>query len=91
MENLNLSVGIIETTGYVATIDALDTLLKTADVEIIDKELIGAGIVVIIIAGDISNVKEAINSAKCSIEKLKHKYRYTIIANPHNDIWNIIP
>lgn len=91
MENLNLSVGIIETTGYVATIDALDTLLKTADVEIIDKELIGAGIVVIIIAGDISNVKEAINSAKCAIEKLKHKYRYTIIANPHNDIWNIIP
>lgn len=91
MENLKLSVGIIETTGYVATIDALDTLLKTADVEVIDKELIGAGIVVIIIAGDVSNVKEAINSAKSAIEKLKHKYRYTIIANPHKDVWNIIP
>lgn len=91
MENLNLSIGIIETTGYVATIDALDTLLKTADVEVVDKELIGAGIVVIIIAGDISSVKEAIDSAKSSIEKLKHKYRYTIIANPHKDVWNIIP
>ena len=91
MENLNLSIGIIETTGYVATIYALDTLLKTADVEVIDKELIGAGIVVIIIAGDISSVKEAIDSAKSSIEKLKHKYRYTIIANPHEYVWNIIP
>lgn len=91
MKNLNLSIGIIETTGYVATIDALDTLLKTADVEIIDKELIGAGIVVIVIAGDISNVKEAIHSAENSIERLNHKYRSTVIANPHNDLWSIIP
>ena len=63
MENLNLSIGIIETTGYVAVISALDTLLNAANVEVIDKERIGSGIVVIIIAGSISNIKEAVKSA----------------------------
>ena len=58
MENLNLSIGIIETTGYIATISALDTLLNASNVIVIDKELIGAGIVVIIIAGSISNIKD---------------------------------
>ena len=65
MENLNLSIGIIETTGYVATISALDTLLNASNVEVIDKELIGAGIVVIIIAGSISNIKEAVKTREC--------------------------
>lgn len=91
MNNRNLALGVIETTGYIATIDSLDTLLKTANVEVIDKELIGAGIVVIIIVGDISSVKEAVNSAKKAIERLNYKYNYTVIANPHNDLWNIIP
>ena len=70
MENLNLSIGIIETTGYIATISALDTLLNASNVIVIDKELIGAGIVVIIIAGGISNIKEAIKSAEMAVEKL---------------------
>lgn len=91
MENLNLSIGIIETTGYVATISALDTLLNASNVEVIDKELIGAGIVVIIIAGSISNIKEAVKSAEISIKKLNSKCRNTIIAKPHDDVWKIIP
>ena len=68
MENLNLSIGIIETTGYVAVISALDTLLNAANVEVIDKERIGSGIVVIIIAGSISNIKEAVKSAEIAIK-----------------------
>lgn len=91
MENLNLSIGIIETTGYVATISALDTLLNASNVEVIDKELIGAGIVVIIIAGSISNIKEAVKSAEISVKKLNSKCRHTIIAKPHDDVWKIIP
>ncbi|MEI0798689.1 BMC domain-containing protein [Brachyspira intermedia] len=91
MENLNLSIGIIETTGYIATISALDTLLNASNVIVIDKELIGAGIVVIIIAGGISNIKEAIKSAEMTVEKLNAKCRHTIIARPHDDIWSIIP
>ncbi|OEJ13037.1 microcompartment protein [Brachyspira hampsonii] len=91
MENLNLSIGIIETTGYIATISALDTLLNASDVKVIDKELIGAGIVVIIIAGSISNIKEAVKSADMAVEKLNAKCRHAIIAKPHNDIWSIIP
>lgn len=91
MENLNLSIGIIETTGYIATISALDTLLNASNVIVIDKELIGAGIVVIIIAGSISNIKEAIKSAEMAVEKLNAKCRHTIIARPHDDIWGIIP
>ena len=87
----NLSIGIIETTGYVATISALDTLLNASNVEVIDKELIGAGIVVIIIAGSISNIKEAVKSAEISIKKLNSKCRHTIIAKPHDDVWKIIP
>ena len=91
MENLNLSIGIIETIGYIATISALDTLLNASNVIVIDKELIGAGIVVIIIAGSISNIKEAVKSAEMAVKKLNAKCKHTIIAKPHNDIWGIIP
>ncbi|WP_300756234.1 BMC domain-containing protein [uncultured Brachyspira sp.] len=91
MENLNLSIGIIEITGYVAVISALDTLLNAANVEVIDKERIGSGIVVIIIAGSISNIKEAVKSAEIAIKKLNSKCRYTVITKPHNDLWRIIP
>lgn len=57
---MSKAIGIIETRGYVAALRAVDIMLKMAYVEIVKQEQIGSGLVSIIIEGDISSVKEAL-------------------------------
>ncbi|WP_050739484.1 BMC domain-containing protein [Acetobacterium bakii] len=74
------SVGIIDTVGFVGSVNALDTCLKTADVEFVRFEKMSGGIVSIVIKGDVAAVSASI-AAGVEAAKLVGKYkRHTIIA-----------
>ncbi len=88
---IKYSLGIIETVGLVAAIEAADFALKTANVELIGYEISkGDGLVTVKIRGDVSSVNEAIKSASISAGKVNIVFARTVIARPDEGIEKLI-
>ena len=81
------AIGILEVKGFVSLIDSLDTMIKASNVKILGHQKIGAGIISVIIYGDIGSVRVAIDAG---VEKGRSTnckdIKATIIANPSEDI-----
>ncbi len=80
------SLGMIETRGLVGAIEAGDCAVKTANVEILNKHLIGGGLVSIEIVGDIGAVKVAIESAVEVTKRMGVYIGSNVIARPSEEI-----
>ncbi|MCB2352717.1 BMC domain-containing protein [Clostridium estertheticum] len=77
------ALGLIETVGLAAAIEAADTCMKSANVELIGYELTkGYGMVTVKIKGDVSAVKAAIESAKVSASAVNTVYATLVIPRP---------
>ena len=88
---IRLSLGIIETVGLVAAINAADTAVKTANVELVGYEISnGDGLVTVKIQGDVSSVKAAIMAASISAAKVNKVFATTIIARPEEMLEKLI-
>ncbi|MCL2322315.1 MAG: BMC domain-containing protein [Oscillospiraceae bacterium] len=90
MSNLG-ALGMIETEGLVGAIEAADTMLKIANVTLIGKEQIGAGLVTVIVTGDIASVKMATAAGAAAAGRVGKLISVHVIPNPHNDIEAILP
>lgn len=86
------AIGLIETKGLLAAIEAADTMVKSADVNIVEKTYIGGGLVTIVITGDVSAVKAAVEAAVAAVNKLDKELLVSehVIARPHEDIATIM-
>ena len=62
--------GFIETKGSLASVEALDTMLKTANVSLVTKEFVGSGIVCVIVSGDVGAVKAAVEAGIVCVKNL---------------------
>ncbi|MDO4521554.1 MAG: BMC domain-containing protein [Eubacteriales bacterium] len=83
------SYGFVEITGVVAAMDALDIMLKTADVELASWERkLGGRLVTMIIQGDIASVKQAVEAA--SEKAIKRPVATGVIARPHEEIVRMV-
>ena len=81
--------GFIEITGVVAAMDALDIMCKAADVTLSTWERkLGGRLVTLVIEGDVSAVKEAIEAG--STLAIKKPANYGVISNPHPEIQKIV-
>jgi ethanolamine utilization protein EutM len=88
---IKCSLGIIETVGLVAAIEAADSALKTANVELVGYEISnGDGLVTVKIQGDVSAVSTAIKAARMSAGNVNTVFSTTIIARPSEGIENMI-
>ena len=89
MVNMGNSLGFFEISGVVAAVNALDLMVKAADVEFVTWEKkLGGRLVTVIIRGEVSAVRAAIDAAdKNGIKKPVGK---AVIANPHEEIWRIV-
>lgn len=82
-----LSLGIIETVGLAAAVEAADVCVKSADVELIGYELTkGGGMTVIKIEGDVGAVKAAVEAAKISAGKINKVVSAQVISRPSSQI-----
>lgn len=82
-----LSLGIIETVGLAAAVEAADVCVKSADVELIGYELTkGGGMTVIKIEGDVGAVKAAVEAAKISAGKINKVVSAQVIPRPSSQI-----
>ena len=85
------ALGMIETRGLVASIEAADAMVKAANVTLQCKEHVGGGLVTIMVRGDVGAVKAAVDAGACSAEKVGEVVAQHVIPRPHTDVEKILP
>lgn len=85
------ALGMIETRGLVAAIEAADTMVKAAEVTLIGTEKIGSGLVSVMVRGDVGAVKAAVEVGAASATRLGELIASHVIPRPHGDVEKILP
>ncbi len=85
------ALGMIETRGLVAAIEAADAMVKAANVTLIGTEKIGSGLVSVMVRGDVGAVKSAVEAGGASAQKLGEIIATHVIPRPHSDVEKILP
>ena len=85
------ALGMIETRGLVAAIEAADAMLKAAKVELVGTEKIGSGLVSVMVRGDVGAVKAAVEAGNASASRLGEIIATHVIPRPHGDVEKILP
>ncbi len=85
------ALGMIETRGLVAAIEAADAMLKAANVTLVGTEKIGSGLVSVMVRGDVGAVKAAVEAGGTSAQRLGEIVATHVIPRPHGDVEKILP
>ena len=85
------ALGMIETRGLVAAIEAADAMLKAANVELVGTEKIGSGLVSVMVRGDVGAVKAAVESGSAAANGLGEVIATHVIPRPHGDVEKLLP
>jgi ethanolamine utilization protein EutM len=86
MEVLGLAMGLIETKGLVAAIEAADVMVKTADVVLTGKKFGGAGLVLVTCRGDVGAVKAATDAGAEAARRVGELVSVHVIPRPHEEV-----
>ena len=79
------ALGMVETRGLVASIEAADTMLKAANVVLVGTEKIGSGLVTVMVRGDVGAVKSAVESGAEAAGRLGELVATHVIPRPHTE------
>ena len=85
------ALGMIETRGLVASIEAADAMVKAANVSLIGKEHVGGGLVTVMVRGDVGAVKAATDAGAAAAEKVGELISVHVIPRPHAEVDQILP
>ena len=85
------ALGMIETRGLVAAIEAADAMLKAANVDLVGTEKIGSGLVSVMVRGDVGAVKAAVEAGTAAASRLGEVIATHVIPRPHADVEKILP
>ena len=84
------ALGFIETVGLVAATEAADSALKSASVSLVGTQSVGSGYVTVILTGDVSAIKSAVEVGTESASAIGQVVSSQVIASPHVDMERII-
>ena len=85
------ALGMIETRGLVAAVEAADAMVRAAEVTLVGTEKIGSGLVSVMVRGDVGAVNAAVDAGKASAARLGEVVATHVIPRPHNDVEKILP
>ena len=85
------ALGMVETRGLVAAIEAADAMCKAANVALVGTEKIGSGLVTVMVRGDVGAVKSAVEAGASSAGRLGELVATHVIPRPHSDVEMILP
>ena len=85
------ALGMVETRGLTAAIEAADAMTKSAEVRLVGTEKIGSGLVTVMVRGDVGAVKAAVESGTAAASKLGELVAAHVIPRPHTDVEKILP
>ena len=85
------ALGMVETRGLTAAIEAADAMTKAAEVVLIGTEKIGSGLVTVMVRGDVGAVKSSVEAGSNAASSLGELIATHVIPRPHNDVEMILP
>ena len=85
------ALGMVETRGLTAAIEAADAMTKSAEVTLVGTEKIGSGLVTVMVRGDVGAVKAAVESGSEAASRLGELVATHVSPRPHNDVEKILP
>lgn len=85
------ALGMIETKGFVAMVEASDAMVKAANVRLVSYEKIGSGYVTAIVRGDVAAVKAATDAGAAAAQKVGELVAVHVIPRPHDMLEDVLP
>src|SRR5262245_55152921 len=85
------ALGMIETKGLVALIEASDAMIKAANVTIVGWQKIGSGLVTAFVVGDVAAVKAAVDAGSSAASRVGEVVGIQVIPRPHEDLGTVLP
>ena len=85
------ALGMVETKGLTAAIEAADAMVKSANVLLVGYERIGSGLVTVIVRGDVGAVKAATDAGAAAARHVGEVKAVHVIPRPHTDVEKILP
>ena len=85
------ALGMVETKGLVALVEASDAMLKSANVTLVGWQKIGSGLVTAFVVGDVAAVKAAIDAGAAAASRVGEVVGVQVIPRPHEDIATTLP
>ena len=80
------ALGMIETKGYVGSVEASDAMVKAANVTLVKTIPIGGGLITVLARGDIGSIKAAVDAGSKAAGKVGELVSAHILARPHEDV-----
>ncbi len=87
---MNEALGLIETKGFVGAVEAADAMVKAANVTLVSYKKVGAGLVTVMIRGDVGAVKASTEAGAAAAERVGELVSVHVIPRPHTDIEKLI-
>ena len=85
------ALGMIETRGFVCMLEAVDSMLKAANVKMVGWDKVGSGLVTAFVSGDVAAVKAAIDAGAGAAGKLGEVVSVQVIPRPHEELVGVLP
>jgi ethanolamine utilization protein EutM len=85
------ALGMIETRGFVAMVEASDAMVKAANVRLMGYEKIGGGYVTAVVRGDVAAVKAATDAGAAAASKIGELISVHVIPRPHTNVQEVLP
>jgi microcompartment protein CcmL/EutN len=90
-EQASFAIGMIETQGFTAVFEAIDTALKAANVEVIAREKLGGGYITVVIKGDVAAVQAAVEAGSAKVGALGRLIAAHVIPRPSQAVLSLLP
>ena len=85
------ALGMIETKGLVALVEASDAMLKAANVTMLGWQKIGSGLVTAMVGGEVAAVKAAVEAGSAAAARIGEVVSTQVIPRPHDDLGAVLP
>ncbi|MGF1448423.1 MAG: BMC domain-containing protein [Opitutales bacterium] len=83
---MNESIGLIETRGFVGSVEASDAMVKAAAVDLVKSLPIGGGFITVLVKGDVGSVKAAVDAGSDAAGRVGELVASHVIPRPHPDL-----
>ena len=90
MAKVNEALGMIETKGFIALIEAVDAMMKAANVKVLGWDKVGSGLVSAFVSGDVAAVKAATDAGAAAAGRIGQVMSVQVIARPHDDLYKVL-
>jgi microcompartment protein CcmL/EutN len=87
----HIALGLIETRGLVASVEAADAMVKAAKVVLLGKEKVGGGLVTVMVRGEVGAVKAATDAGAAAAQRVGELVSVHVIPRPHSEVEQILP